>query len=172
MVKKKDSTWQLCIDYRELNAQTVKNKYPIPIIDDILDELHGSQFFSKIDLRSGYHEIRMRREDIAKTTFRTHHGHFEYVVMPFELTNAPATFQALMNHIFKEQLRKFILVFFDDTLIYSVDMKLHQQHIGIVLGILRKHFLFAKRSKCEFGLTQIEYLVKVERICFSSCDEL
>ena len=156
--RKKYGTLRLCIDYRGLNEVTVKNKYGIPRIDELLDRLHGAFIFSKIDLKSGYYQIRIREEDISKTGFNTRFGHYEFIVMPFGLTNAPATFNRLMTDIFRNQLDDYVLVFFDDILIYSKDPNEHEAHVRQVLELLRQHQLYAKRSKCCFFVEKVEYL--------------
>ncbi|XP_072093104.1 transposon Tf2-1 polyprotein isoform X4 [Arachis hypogaea] len=158
LVKKNDGSMRLCVDYRQLNKITVKNKYPLPRIDDLMDQLQGAGVFSKIDLRSGYHQIRVRDEDIPKTAFRTRYGHYEYTVMSFGLTNAPAVFMDYMNRIFRPYLDKFVIVFIDDILVYSKTEEEHTDHLRTVLQILRDRKLYAKLSKCEFWKSEVKFL--------------
>jgi hypothetical protein len=158
LVKKHDGAWRFCVDYRVLNSHTMHDMFPIPIVDELLDELHGARFFSKLDLRSGYHQVLMVVGDATKTAFRTHHGHFEFLVMPFGLSNALATFQALMNDAWSDFIRHFILVFFNDILVYSASWSSHLQHIWAVLQRLREHQLAVKWSKCSFGAATLAYL--------------
>jgi hypothetical protein len=157
-VKKKDGSMRLCIDYRALNKLTIKNKYPLPRVNDLLDQLHGSKVFSKIDLRSGYHQIRVDENDVKKTAFRTRYGHYEFLVLPFGLCNAPATFMTLMNDIFRPLLDKCVVVYVDDILVFSKDEKEHEDHLRQVLEILRKHELYGKLSKCAFFQESVEFL--------------
>ncbi|GJV34830.1 putative reverse transcriptase domain-containing protein [Tanacetum coccineum] len=157
-VKKKDGSFRMCIDYRELNKLTVKNRYPLPRIDDLFDQLQGSSVYSKIDLRSGYHQLRVREEDIPKTAFRTRYGHYEFQVMPFGLTNAPAVFMDLMNRVCKPYLDKFVIVFIDDILIYSKNKQEHEEHLKLILELLKKEELYAKFSKCEFWIPKVQFL--------------
>ncbi|GJR00030.1 putative reverse transcriptase domain-containing protein [Tanacetum coccineum] len=156
-VKKKDGSFRMCIDYRELNKLTVKNRYPLPRIDDLFDQLQGSSIYSKIDLRSGYHQLRVREEDIPKTAFRTRYGHYEFQVMSFGLTNAPAVFMDLMNRVCKPYLDKFVIVFIDDILIYSKSKKEHEEHLRQILKLLKKEELYAKFSKCEFWISRVQF---------------
>nr|GEV15219.1 retrotransposon protein, putative, Ty3-gypsy subclass [Tanacetum cinerariifolium] len=153
-VKKKDGSFGMCIDYHELNKLTVKNRYLLLRIDDLFDQLQGSRVYSKIDLRSGYHQLRVREEDILKTAFRTRYGHYEFQVMPFGLTNAPAVFMDLINQVCKPYLDRFVIVFIDDILIYSKNRKEHEGHLKLILKLLKEEELYAKFSKCEFWLSK------------------
>ena len=157
-VQKKDGSLRMCVDYRALNKQTIKNRYALPRIDDLVDQLRGAKLFTSIDLAQGYHQIRISKSDTEKTAFRTPIGHYEYRVLPFGLTNAPATFQTLMNTIYQDFLGKFVLVYLDDILIFSKDVKEHVNHVSEVLQRLRNHKLFAKISKCEFMKESLTYL--------------
>ncbi|MGL5500526.1 MAG: reverse transcriptase/ribonuclease H family protein, partial [Plesiomonas shigelloides] len=157
-VKKKDETLRMCVDYRALNKDTVKNRYPLPRIDDLLDQFAGATISSSLDLAQGYHQIRITPEDVPKTAFRSSIGHFEYKVLPFGLTNAPATFQNVMNDIFRPYLHKFVLVYLDDILVYSRNVEEHKRHLRIVLSTLRAHQFYAKREKCQIGKSELSYL--------------
>nr|GFA84609.1 putative reverse transcriptase domain-containing protein [Tanacetum cinerariifolium] len=156
-VKKKDGSFWMCIDYRELNKLTVKNRYLLPRIDDLFDQLQGSSVYSKIDLRSGYHQLRVREEDVPKIAFKTRFGHYEFQVMPFELTNAPTVFMDLMNQLCKPYLDKFMIIFIDDILIYSKDEKEHEKHLKAIIKLLKKEELHAKFSKCEFWIPKVKF---------------
>ncbi|KAJ9527530.1 hypothetical protein QJQ45_025738, partial [Haematococcus lacustris] len=169
-VRKKDGTFRMCVDYRPLNRITIKNKYPLPRVENMLDRLHGATVFSKIDLRQGYHQIRIAPEDIPKTTFNTRYGHFEFTVLPFGLCNAPATFQRIMNDIFRQELDDHVIVYLDDILIFSRTQEEHAKHLDRVLSLLRQHKLYAKLSKCEFGRSQTEFLGHIITSTSIACD--
>jgi len=146
------------IDYRQLNKVTIKNKYPLPRIDDLFDQLQGARVFSKIDLRSGYHQLKIRDSDVPKTAFRTRYGHYEFLVMSFGLTNAPTSFMDLMNRVFRPYIDSFVIVFIDDILIYSRSKEEHEQHMRVVLQTLREQKLYAKFSKCDFWLSSVAFM--------------
>ena len=157
----------MCIDYRQINKVTVKNKYPLPRIEDLFDQLRGASVFSKIDLRSGYYQLHVKEVDVPKTAFKTRYGHYDFLVMPFGLTNAPAAFMDLMNRVFRLYLDQFVMVFIDDILVYSKDAQEHEHHLRIVLQTLRENQLFAKLSKCDFWIKEVSFLghiVSVEGI--------
>jgi hypothetical protein len=160
-VKKKDQSLRLCVDYRPLNAIIIKNKYPLPRIDILIDQLASAKVFSKVDLRSGYHQIKIRPEDVPKTAFSTRYGLYEYLVMSFRLTNAPAHFMYLMNFVFMSELDKFVMVFIDDILIYSKSEKEYAQHLRVILQQLRDHQLYTKFNKCAFWLREVLFLEHV-----------
>ncbi|GJX94489.1 putative reverse transcriptase domain-containing protein [Tanacetum coccineum] len=163
----------MCIDYHKLNKLTLKNGYPLPIIDDLFDQLQGSSVYSKIDMRSSYHHLRVREEDISKMEFSTRYGHYEFRVMPFGLTNVPAVFLDLMNRVCKPYLDKFVIVFIDDILIYSKSKEEHEERLKLILELLKKEELYAKLFKCEFWLPKVQFLGHVidsEGIHFDPAD--
>jgi hypothetical protein len=156
--RKEDKSLRMCVDYRSLNEVTIKNKYPLPKINDLFDQLKGDKYFSKVDLRSGYHQLKIRESDIPMTAFVTHYRQYEFTVMSFGLTNALAYFMNLMNKVFMEELDEFVVVFIDDILVYSKSVEEHEKHLRVVLEKLRAHKLYAKFSKCEFWLEKISFL--------------
>ncbi|GJV51967.1 putative reverse transcriptase domain-containing protein [Tanacetum coccineum] len=160
-VKKKDGSFGMCVNYRELNKLIVKNRYSLSRIDDLFDQFQGSRVYSKIDLRSGYHQLRVREEYIPKTVFKTHYGHYEFQVVSFGLTNALAVFMDLMNQVCKPYLDKFVNIFIDDILIYSKSEEEHTEHLKLILELLKKEELYAKFSKCEFWLSKVQFLVQM-----------
>jgi hypothetical protein len=157
-MKKKDGTLRLCIDFRQFNKVTIKNKYPLPRIDDLFDQLKDAKIFSKIYLRSRYHQVRIKDEDVSKTVFKTRYGHYEFTVVLFGLLNTPIIFMCLMNGVFREYLEKLFIVFLDDILVYSKSEEEHEKHLRMVLQVLRKHQLYAKLIQCSFFQKQIHYL--------------
>ena len=160
-MKKKDGTLWMCIDYRKINKVTVKNRYPLPRIEDLFYQLKGAGVFSKIDLRSGYYQLRVKDVDVLKTAFRTRYGHYEILVMPFGLTNALAAYMDLMNRVFRSYVDQFVAVFIDDILVYSKDAQEHEQHLRIVMETLREKKLYAKLSKCDFWLKKVSFLCHI-----------
>ena len=159
-VKKKDGSLRLCIDYRQLNRVTIRNQYPLPRIDELFNQLQGSRVYSKIDLRSGYHQSRVQKSDVPKTAFRTRYGHYKFLVMSFGLTNDPAAFMDLMNRVLQPYLDRFIIVFIDDIIVYSSSSEEHSEHLRIVLQTLRERQLYAKLSKCQFWLNRVAFQLR------------
>ena len=157
-MKKKDGTLQMCIDYWKINKVIVKNKYPLLRIEDLFDQLKGAGVFSKIDLRSGYYQLRVKDVDVPKTAFRTRYGHYEFLVMPFGLTNELEAFMGLMNRVFRPYVDQFVVVFIDNILVYSKDAHEHEQHLRIVMETLREKKLYAKLSKCDFWIKEVSFL--------------
>jgi hypothetical protein len=157
-IQKKDGSWRLCIDYRQMNKATIKNQYPLTRIDDLFDQMKGTTMFSKIDLRSGYHQLWIKEDDIPNTAFKMRFGHYKFIVLPFVLTNVPGVFMSLTNGVFHEYLEKFIQVFIDDILIYSRTMEEHDEHLCLVLQCLREHKLYGKLSNFSFYQSKIHYL--------------
>ncbi|XP_072971373.1 uncharacterized protein [Typha angustifolia] len=158
LVRKKDGSWRFCVDYQALNSIIVKDWYTIPVIEELLNELASACYFSMLDLRARYHQIRAEPSDVHKMAFRTHDGHYKFLVMSFDLTNALATFQSLMNDIFRPHLRQYVLIFFDDILVYNYTWEEHLGHLRTILGLLRQHELKAKDSKCSWGQQRVDYL--------------
>jgi hypothetical protein len=158
LVQKKDGSWRFCVDYRKLNNMTIKNRFPMPVVEEILDELAGTQYFSSMDMTAGYHQVRMGEGEEYKTAFKTHQGHYQFRVMPFGLTNAPATFQCAMNLVLAPFLRKFVMVFLDDILVYSPSWQKHLEHLKLVFETMREQQFYLKRKKCVFGRKELTYL--------------
>jgi hypothetical protein len=171
LVRKSDDSWRLCVDYRALNAKTVKDRFPIPVVEELFDELRRAKFFTKLNLRSGYHQVRMHPDDMEKTAFRMHQGLFEFLVMSFGLTNASATFQALMNEVLRPFLHMFVLVLFDDIFIYSPSWTEHLGLVRLVLVALQQHKLFLKCAKCALGRQEVAYLGHVISAARVAMDE-
>jgi hypothetical protein len=159
LVQKKDGSWRFCVDYRKLNAMTIKNRFPMPLVDEIIDELAGTQFYTSLDMTTGYHQICMGNEDEYKTPFKTHQGHNQFRVMPFILTNASASFQCAMNSVLSPYLRKFVMVFLDDILVYSTSMEEHLHHLRMVFTKLRENKIYLKSKKCNF--TSVDHLISI-----------
>jgi hypothetical protein len=158
LVQNKDRTWRLCIDYRALNKITITNHYPIPTIDELLDQLKGENFFNNIDLKSSYHQVPIEPNDVWKTTFKSKEGLYEWIVMPFGLTNAPTTFMRLMDDVLRPFNKSFVVVYLDDILIFNRTWEEHMRHIHKVLSTLRQHKLYANLEKCSFGMNRVQYL--------------